>query len=170
MNAGATFSPCRRYRYCLWREWDSSLPTVVFCGLNPSTADEHDDDATIRRVLAFSRAWGFGRLIMVNAYAWCDRDRKRMLRTVAEPVGPDNAATIRYWATHAALFVAAWGNDIRAREAFAVRTLLRQAGVAIHVLRLTGQGNPEHPLYLPGHLRPITWPGGKPWAPTLETK
>lgn len=31
-GAGATFSPCRGYRYALWREWDADKPTVVFCG------------------------------------------------------------------------------------------------------------------------------------------
>lgn len=35
----AALSPCRRYRYTLWRTWDPALPKVMFIGLNPSTAD-----------------------------------------------------------------------------------------------------------------------------------
>lgn len=168
-NAGATFSGCRRYRYALWRVWDARLPTVCFCGLNPSTADEHTDDPTIRRELSYARAWGFGRLMKVNAYGWRDTNPKKML-AAPDPVGPDNLATVRYWATHCDLFVAGWGNNVRERDAFVLRTMLRQAGVTIHVLRVTGKGHPEHPLYLPSSLRPVTWPGGKPWAPTWAQK
>lgn len=161
--AGARLSPCRRYRYALWRQWDPTLPTVVFCGLNPSTADETADDPTIRREIGYARDWQFGRLIKVNAYGWRDTDPKKML-AVEDPIGPDNLGTVVHHASEAALFVAAWGNNIADRHAFVVRTLLRQAGVAIHVLRLTAKGNPEHPLYLPRNLRPVTWPGATPWA------
>lgn len=167
MIAGAKFSPCRRYRYVLWREWDALRPTVVFCGLNPSTADEMKDDPTIRRELGYARAWGFGRLVKVNAYAWRDTDPKKML-LAEDPTGPENVATILHCATRSALFVAAWGNNIRERDAFFLRGALRRAGVTIHVLRVTGKGNPEHPLYLPRGLRPVTWPGGKQWQPTTE--
>lgn len=170
MNAGATISPCRRYRYKLWREWDASRPAVVFCGLNPSTATASRDDPTIRRELGYARDWGFGKLIKVNAYGWRSPDPKAMLQA-EDPIGPENLAIVLSEARHAALFVAAWGNHIRDRDAFVLRTLLRQSGVRIHVLRLTKAGNPEHPLYLARNLVPVSWPGGKPWqapASTLE--
>jgi hypothetical protein len=169
MKAGATLSPCRRYRYALWREWDETLPTVVFCGLNPSTADETKDDPTIRRELGYARDWGFGRLVKVNAYAWRSVNPRMMLQR-DDPIGPENTATILYWAMRCELFVAAWGNHIRDRDAFVLRALLRQAGVSLHVLRLTGKGNPSHPLYLPRNLRPASWPGGAEWQHTFTPK
>jgi hypothetical protein len=43
------FSPCRAYRYALWREWIGGDGYVMFIGLNPSTADETNDDPMIRR-------------------------------------------------------------------------------------------------------------------------
>ena len=46
---GALFSPCRRYRYLLWRIWDFSKPHATFCLMNGSTADEVADDATVTR-------------------------------------------------------------------------------------------------------------------------
>lgn len=162
MNRGATLSPCGRYRYALWREWDLARPTVVFCGLNPSTADANKDDATIRRDLGFARAWGFGRLLKVNAYGWRATDPKAML-AAADPFGPENLATVLYWARNCELFVACWGNNIREVDAFRLRARLREAGVSIHVLRLTQRGNPEHTLRLPRNLRPVTWPGGREW-------
>lgn len=50
------FSPCRRYRYTLWREWDMLNSTyLMVIGLNPSTADETQDDPTIRRCIDFAK-------------------------------------------------------------------------------------------------------------------
>lgn len=44
----AEFSPCRTWRYILRRRWGRG-PAVGFILLNPSTADEKQDDPTIRR-------------------------------------------------------------------------------------------------------------------------
>ncbi len=155
-TAGAVFSPCRQYRYVLWRQWDPLKETVVFCGLNPSTADEKDDDQTIRRELGYARAWGYGRLVKVNAYGLKSTNPKG-LWTVDDPIGPENLATVLHWAQQAHLFVAAWGDNIRPRESFALRTMLRQAGIQVHALKLTQRGNPHHPLRLPAYLTPFPW-------------
>jgi len=72
MISGAGFSECRAYRYALWRRWDwqGYANQVMFVGLNPSTADETEDDPTIRRCIRFAKDWGCGSLLMLNAYAW----------------------------------------------------------------------------------------------------
>jgi hypothetical protein len=44
MKKSAILSECRTYRYELWQIWDESKPYAMFIGLNPSTADETDDD------------------------------------------------------------------------------------------------------------------------------
>lgn len=69
MQRGAEFSPCRRYRYVLWRTWDPAAGSVNFIGLNPSTADEQVDDPTIRCCIGFARDWGYGGLVMTNLFA-----------------------------------------------------------------------------------------------------
>ena len=51
---GATFSADRRYRYRLWRHW-SCGPVLLVIGLNPSTADETRNDATIRRCIGYAK-------------------------------------------------------------------------------------------------------------------
>ena len=51
MQCDALLSPCRRYRYALWRRWGDG-PPAMFIGLNPSTAD----DPTIRYAEATSVA------------------------------------------------------------------------------------------------------------------
>lgn len=162
MIRGAMFSECRRYRYALWRQWDPSLPTVVFCGLNPSTADETIDDPTIRRELGYARDWGFGRLVKVNVYGWRSTDPKALWRA-PDPRGPDNFLAIKVHCFEAmtrrtdGLFVAAWGNNVRERDALELRRLLRFEGVTVHALKITKQGQPNHPLYLPRHLSPVPW-------------
>ena len=80
------FSPCRRWRYTLWRDWmddvleleeragNNSAKYAMFIGLNPSTADETRDDPTVRRCVGFAKSWGYGALCMTNIFAWRDTD------------------------------------------------------------------------------------------------
>ena len=70
IESGAGFSLCRTWRYKLWRRWSSAGPIVAFIGLNPSTADELNDDPTIRRCIGFARHWGFGGMYMLNVFAY----------------------------------------------------------------------------------------------------
>src|SRR5688572_3379702 len=151
MIYGAEFSACRRYRYSLTRIWDETKPLACFCGLNPSTADETQDDRTVRREVGFAKAWGYGALVKVNAYAFRSTDPNGLWQ-VDDPYGPDNIAAISEWSRKADLFVAAWGNNIRADQAWKLRLLFDVNDVKVHALRLTKKGQPEHPLYLPKTL------------------
>lgn len=152
MDRGAYISDCGRYRYSLWRQWAPG-PRVVFVGLNPSTADAMLDDPTIRRCMGFARAWGYTNLMMVNLFAYRDTAPRNML-AVDDPVGPDNDRVLRNAHAKAALTVAAWGaHGTHGGRDHAVRALLPR----LHYLRLTKNGHPGHPLYLPGSLRPQPW-------------
>lgn len=121
--------------------------------LNPSTADAARDDPTIRRCLALARAWGFGALAVGNLFAF-RTPCPQLLRTVPDPVGPDNDAWLRRLRAESALVVAAWGNhgSLHGRDR-AVRPLLEGA----QILGFTRQGRPRHPLYLPGTALPRPW-------------
>lgn len=143
------FSPCRRYRYTLWREWDASLPYCQFIGLNPSTADETNDDPTIRRCIAFAKLWGFGALCMTNIFAWRDTDPEKMKRA-EDPTGPNNDTWLMDVARGAGVVVAAWGNHgayiLRGKR---VQLAMEDQGVFLKCFRKTKTGQPEHPLYQP---------------------
>src|SRR5688572_14020794 len=80
----------------------------MFVGLNPSIADEENDDRTVRRCMGFARAWGFGGLLMANLFAWVATN-PRELRGQGDPVGPANDEHLAAMAKQAALVVAAWG-------------------------------------------------------------
>jgi hypothetical protein len=53
-GSGAAFSPCRRWRYLLWRRWDGERPAVNFLMLNPSTATECKLDPTCARAREYA--------------------------------------------------------------------------------------------------------------------
>jgi hypothetical protein len=70
IKKSAIFSACQTYRYSLTRIWNDKKKPIIFIGLNPSTADENNDDPTIRKCVHYSYQWGFGGLIMVNLFAF----------------------------------------------------------------------------------------------------
>jgi hypothetical protein len=144
----ATFSADRRYRYMLSRTWDRTLARVTFIGLNPSDADETDDDPTIRRCIGFAKQWGCGQLVMVNLFAFAHRDPD-VMKAADDPVGPDNDATLlRYTTLESTSVVAAWGIHGKHRgRADAVKALLRDRRLVC--LKKNKDGSPQHPLYLP---------------------
>ena len=86
---GAHFSRCGRYRYALRRTFPAGQGTVLFVGLNPSTADAHVDDPTIRRCMGFAAAWGHRELWVANLFALRSPYPDALLGA-DDPVGPRN--------------------------------------------------------------------------------
>lgn len=156
-SAGARFSACRRWRTLLWRSWDANRPVANFLMLNPSTADETVLDPTCARARDYAQRWGYGALLVTNLFAWRATD-PRAMRGAADPVGAGNDGAILRAAREARLVVCAWGNHgAHLGRSAHVRGLLRAAGIALHVLRVNGNGEPAHPLYLPARLTPQRW-------------
>jgi hypothetical protein len=156
-NSGAAFSPCRRWRYLLWRRWDERAPVANFLMLNPSTADETKLDPTCSRARDYAERWGYGALIVTNVFGWRATDPDDM-KAAEDPVGPGNDAAIVRAAKEAAIVVCAWGNHGAFMErSLKIKKLLNQHKIALHTLRLNANGEPAHPLYLPGKLKPRAW-------------
>ncbi len=145
------FSPCRAYRYTLWREWIGGSGYLQVIGLNPSTADEVQDDPTIRRCINFAKAWGYGALCMTNAFAYRATD-PLVMKAQADPVGPDNDQWLVKIAHDAGLILAAWGvhGVHRDRHAEVARLLPSR----LRCLGITKDGHPKHPLYLRADVLP----------------
>jgi hypothetical protein len=148
-SQGATFSASRVYRYRLWRTWGdlfTEQKVALWLMLNPSTADEHVLDPTLRRCEGFSRAWGCSGFIVANIFAYRSTDPKG-LYDVDDPVGPDNDRAIVAAANDADLVVCGWGAEPIARtRAPRVSDLLRH--VDAYCLGTNADGSPKHPLYL----------------------
>lgn len=176
--AAAVFSSCGGYRWWLQRTWEPQRPPLVFVGLNPSRADGQRDDPTLRRLVAFGRRWGFGRLEVLNLFG-AVATRAAALKRMADPVGSENDAWIRRclgrlgpWFSEASLPVDScgaeptlgpagallwlgWGNGgaWRGRDG-AVLSLVAEYGVKPFALRCTASGQPRHPLYCPAAMTP----------------
>jgi hypothetical protein len=137
------FSPCRRYRYELWRRWAPG-PYCMFIGLNPSTADEESEDPTVRRCMGFARSWGCGALCMTNLFAFRATDPE-VMKWEPEPVGADNDATLVRLAAGAGIVVAAWGvHGSHLGRAAVVAALIQ----GLQCLGRNLDGSPKHPLYV----------------------
>lgn len=160
IERGAGFSPDNEYRYRLWRVWDHALPRVAFLLLNPSTADANVLDQTLRRCCGFAQVWGFGGFEVVNLFA-LRSTKPTALYTHRDPVGPANDATILDVTLRCALTIAGWGVHGSFRErGETVRRMVTTANRELHVLALTKNGAPRHPLYLRGDLEPLVWRAG----------
>ena len=139
------FSPCRTWRYTWTHVWDAKGPVLMVIGLNPSTADETRPDPTVTRCVSYAKSWGFGGLIMTNAFAY-RATLPRDLRAAPDPVGPDNDFWLRRMSEGAEIILAAWGNHglWQDRQDQVLSLLGRQ----VYCLGVTKEGAPRHPLYL----------------------
>lgn len=155
MTKGAILSRNRLYRYVLWREWNINKKTCAFIGLNPSTADEYEDDPTLRRCINFAKDWGFGKCVIVNLFAYRATDPDE-LRNQANPVGYKNNQQIKIQCAQADLIVAAWGNrGVYLQRDEAVRKLLKD--IPLKCFKITSKGQPAHPLYQAKNTRLINY-------------
>ncbi len=150
LKTDAKFSEDRVYRYALWRIWDENQPKVMFIGLNPSTANETEDDPTVRRCKGFAKSWGYGGLIMANIFAYRATEPKNM-ESAKDPIGPENDAWLLKLTQEATLVIGAWGNHgkFKSRGKVVVDSI-----PDLYCLKMNETGHPAHPLYLPSASRP----------------
>ena len=151
MNRITTFSPCRKYRYTLWRKWGNGDDYAMFIGLNPSTADETEDDPTIRRCVGYAKEWEYSGLCMTNLFSFRATKPKEMFSVLA-PVGKNNDIHLMEVAKKAGIVIAAWGThggylDRDKRVCSLIENL--------NCLSITKKGFPGHPLYLKKGLIPF---------------
>lgn len=155
----AILSTDRLYRYELRRRW-SDGPALIVIGLNPSTADEVEDDNTIRRCVGFAKREGCGQLVMLNLFAYRTKKPKVLWALPeVERVGPENDATLRRVLGEGGTVVAAWGviPSQAADRVVQVRRILASAGVQPYCFDVTKDGHPGHPLYLKGDSPLLFW-------------
>lgn len=146
-ETGAIFSPDRIYRYLLWRQWGEGASMVAFIGLNPSTADEVQNDPTVTRCINYAKDWGYDGMYMLNIFAYRATDPKEMMRYLA-PIGLRNKHWLFKTRSMVSFAVACWGDHGRFRkQGRLVKALLQQVG-PLHCFGRTKFGEPRHPLYL----------------------
>lgn len=145
--SGAKFSDDRKYRYALWRILDESLPLVMFIGLNPSTANEADNDPTIKSVCRIAKNNGYGGVYMMNCFPLVSTDPYVLqefydLLHNAEDI--NNMQWLLEVSKKCADVVFAWGNfDIVKLRASSISNYFKNPK-ALHINK---NGSPKHPLY-----------------------
>ena len=150
----AVFSDCQKYRYQLREIWDESKPLVMWLLMNPSVACIDYADPTLIRTGKFARSWGCGGQLVANVHAYRATDKNRLLE-VKNPVGPKNDEMILKMANEAKTIVLAFGQPpkmLRSRGQDLIKLLKDYSGLSY--LRLSQDGTPSHPLYLPSTLTP----------------
>ena len=147
------------YRYLLWRVWDTTRPRLLWILLNPSVADGERDDPTLRRCTAFSDAWGYGALEIVNLFAYRTTDKSKLSTLNMDPIGPENDEHILAAASHAPRIIVGWGADgaLQMRDRAVLAALCQHAQRSVDCLGVVRNGCPRHPLYIPGDTLPIPY-------------
>ncbi len=161
----ATISACGKYRYALGRNWDNGGQGILgFMMLNPSTADALEDDPTIRKCTHYAKTWGYAGLVVVNMFAYRATE-PRVLRQLGDwhtAIGPENDQHIEQQLKRCWKLICAWGSNaahFSVRD-LGVRCQLRKQqllGLTVQALKLTKDGHPAHPLYLPNNIVPQEW-------------
>lgn len=164
----AIISDCGKYRYLLTRPAGDAAfvraarDTVVFCMLNPSTADASIDDPTIRRCRGFADRWNCAGIAVVNLYAYRatdPRELRKLDRITA--VGPENDHWLRDVAAKSVGIVCAWGANAEPWRVQEVLRIFAAAGARTYCLGTTKAGHPRHPLYVPGCQPLVPWEQGR---------
>jgi hypothetical protein len=137
--------PNNEYRYTLIRVWDKTKPKIAFIGLNPSVANEHQDDNTVRKCINIARRDGYGSMVMLNAYAYRSTDPKA-LQTQPDVVGRFNDRYIAEECKNADKIVIAWGNHATDDRHMTLLKVLD--GQQLYCFAKNNNGKPKHPLYV----------------------
>ena len=113
--------------------------------LNPSTANAHVDDPTIRRCIRFALDWGYSKLVVRNLFA-IRATKPRDLLVLENPTGGRSGNQSLARANGADVIVAAWGAFVPFDRVATARRVLDPAKLVC--LGTTKDGQPRHPLYV----------------------
>jgi hypothetical protein len=161
----AVFSDCRTYRYALQRrmnDYDEKKKdkVIAWIMLNPSTADEATNDPTIRRVIGYSRDWGYDVAIVGNLFPYRATNPKELGKhEEAHLLGTPgiNDEWLKRLSRMSSTVMFAWGTN---GSRFPKRTnrvvnLLLPRRAPCMVLGYTKNGEPLHPLMCLAKLTPV---------------
>jgi len=140
----------RKFRFYLKRIWDENKSFVMFIGLNPSTANETENDPTIKRCINFAKAWGYGGMFMTNLFAFVSTDPKKLMF--------DRIAENDHWiyeiSKNIDKIVFVWGafKIHKSRMDEVIKTF-----PTAYCIGKTKDGYPRHPLYLRSDSKPVIY-------------
>jgi hypothetical protein len=157
VDQGATISQDAKYRYDLWRRWDSSLEDLVFIMMHPSTADADINDATIEICIDVAKHLNtngrkYGGIYVVNIFAYRSKEPENLLEAV-DPVGQENMTYIKKALQNRDRIICAWGSKCSDKlqklcpQLDTVKAVLRTAA-NLESLKVNADSEPHQPLFL----------------------
>ncbi|MDI9319557.1 MAG: DUF1643 domain-containing protein [Phycisphaerales bacterium] len=152
----AIFSDDKKYRYRLERIFDEDLYKVAFVGVNPSIADDIEDDKTITKCINYAKNWGYGGIVMVNLFGLISTDPS-LLKIAENPIGTDNDKHLNEVFNSVGTIgkiVCCWGENGKLfnRDKEVLKMIDEP-----YCLKINADNSPAHPLYLASDLEPINY-------------
>ena len=145
----AKISIDKKERYSLKRELDKSKNKILYIMLNPSLADDNNDDPTIRRLINFSKKFNYGGFLVGNIYSTISPNPKEVDKS--DGISDKNLVELLKLINQVEEIVYAWGNN--AYEPEFLKDLVSNPKCFGKNLN----GSPKHPLYLPKNIQLISY-------------
>tara|TARA_Y100000022_G_C13123295_1_gene316784 strand:- start:154 stop:606 length:453 start_codon:yes stop_codon:yes gene_type:complete len=145
----AEFSIDKKDRYSLKREWDKSKNHILYIMLNPSMADDKNDDPTIRRLIDFTRKFEYGGFLVGNIFTTITPNPKEIDRS--KGMSDRNFEKLLNLINKVDKIVYAWGNSVEEPQH------LKELILSPKCFGKNLNGTPKHPLYLPKNSKLIDY-------------
>ena len=149
MIRGAEFSIDKKERYSLKREWDKSKNKILYIMLNPSLADDKNDDPTIRRLINFTKKFNYGGFLVGNIFTTITPNPKELDKS--KGMSDKNFEELIKLINKVDQIVYAWGSSIEEPQ------LLKKLVLSPKCFGKNFNGTPKHPLYLPSQTKLINF-------------
>lgn len=159
----AIFSPCKLHRYRLEREVQAEGLVYAYFGINPSTADAVENDATVRKWIGLTERNGGRRLIVANVFSIRSKDIKHLAaHTTMTAQGPQWAKHFKQIIKDADVLVPCWGASAKIPKHMRhmLDTVLAQllaSGKPVKHFGLTACQQPKHVQMLAYATPLIPW-------------
>lgn len=167
VDGGAKFNDARTHRQALWRSWDGGRPELIVIGMNPSKADETDNDPTVERCQRRAYMLGYGGLRMLNILDVVETDSKKLdAMTPAQRCTTVNELELLKALSCArrgeAAILCAWGKPGHkyGRADWFLDAAARN-DLELYCLGTNKDGSPVHPLYQPYEKPLIPYTSGQ---------
>ena len=145
----AEFSIDKKERYSLKREWDKSKNKILYIMLNPSFADDKNDDPTIRRLINFTKKFNSGGFLVGNIFTTITPNPKELDKS--KGMSDKNFEELIKLINKVDQIVYAWGSSIEEPQ------LLKKLVLNPKCFGKNLNGTPKHPLYLPSQTKLINF-------------
>ncbi len=151
MLKSASFSARREHRYSLIRIWNPNGGKILpWIGLNPSKADENENDRTIRRCISFSQKNGYDGLVMLNLFSLVSTKPKAAIAN-PEHNSPENDFHLKIHLWQNTKAVICWGNSVKNLKGKDLKVLkLIKKPLCLGINK---DSTPKHPLYINRNIK-----------------